>query len=103
MTRFGYAIRTGGDAGISGALRSGIEAATPAAPKASDEVIRRLAMQRHTPEELKQMMQDARRDYTMPMPAPRWAERLLTLYALLCWCMSKAYHYPEELVRRCAE
>jgi len=103
MRRFGYAIRTGGDPALSGALRTGIEAATPAAPKASREVIRRLAMQRHTPEELKQMMQKARVEYTQPMPAPRWAERLLTLYAFVCWCVSKAYHYPETLVRRCAE
>lgn len=102
MMRFGYVIRTGGDPEISGALVSGIRQATPAGPRASEEVIRRLAMQRHTPEELRQMMQDARREYARPVPAPRWAERLLALYALLCWCVSKAYHYPEELVRRCA-
>ena len=76
MMRFGYVIKLGGDADIAEALRDGVEKGTPSvtlrAPAPSEketlgpmagEALRRAAMQRHTPEELREMIFKARVDY----------------------------------------
>lgn len=76
MMRFGYVIRIGGDADIAEALRDGVEKGTPSVRRSltapsereplgpmAGEALRRVAMQRHTPEELREMIFQARVDY----------------------------------------
>ena len=74
MARYGYVIRMGGDPEISGALRDGMEKGSPTRRTSSvtagavppspsgegNDTARRLAMMRHTPEEWRQMTEDAR-------------------------------------------
>ena len=90
MKRFGYAIRTGGDPEIAGALAAGIDRATRRAMERHvSESVRRVAMMRHTPQEWEAMTIKARYDYGQDKPLPRWAERVLVGWAMvwlgLCW------------------
>ena len=101
MKRFGYAIRIGGDAEISGALRAGMERGTPAralGERPYGETVRRLAMMRHTPEEWRQMTEDARVIYGGRRYTPRWAQRLLAGYALICYGVSLLYHAQDSMM-----
>lgn len=98
MKRFGFAIRTGGDPEIAEALAGGIKAGTRQ-PHHSDAV-RRVAMMRHTPEEWNAMTVKARYDYGQDRPTPRWAERLLVGWALICLGVSWLYHRQDRLLHR---
>lgn len=112
MIRFGYAIRIGGDPEISAALREGMEKGSPtrtssvsagALPPSAqghgyahpsgegNDTARRLAMMRHTPEEWRQMTEDARVIYGGQRYRPRWVERLLVAWAMLCYGIGQAY------------
>lgn len=101
MKRFGMAIRTAGDPEISGALAAGIQAGTRAENRQhGNEAVRRVAMMRHTPEEWAQMTEDARVFYGGREVLPRWAERLLAGYALICWAISRAYKAQDRILTR---
>ena len=110
MARYGYVIRMGGDPEISAALRDGVEMGTrgttspglrPPSPKgegSGSETARRLAMMRHTPEEWRRMTEDARVIYGGQRYRPRWLERLLAGYALICYGLSRAYRAQDRLL-----
>ena len=99
--RFGFAIRKGGDPEIANALESGIDRGTRCAlEKQSSDAVRRVAMMRHTPEEWAAMTIQARYDYGQDPPAPRWAERLLVGWALVCMGASWLYHLQDRLFDR---
>lgn len=102
MARYGYVIRMGGDPEISGALRNGMEKGTQALPAdeggATSETIRRLAMMRHTPEEWRQMTEEARVIHGGRKILPRWVERLLVAYAMICYGISRAYRVQDRLL-----
>lgn len=93
--RYGYAIRIGGDPEISGALKSGMEkgrqAKAPAMAPGTGEAVRRVAMHQHTPEEWGVMIAKAQYDYGQDEPAPRWAERLLVAWAMVCYGIARAF------------
>jgi len=107
MKRFGFAIRTGGDPEIAGALAAGIEMGTDTSSGAArhlplkgkafgeqaSEAVRRVAMMRHTPEEWDAMTIQARYDYGQDMPMPAWAGALLGLYGLMCLGASCAWRW----------
>lgn len=87
--RYGYAIRTGGDPEISGALADGIMSGVKQAHRS--DAVRRVAMMRHTPAEWAEMTEEARVIYGgQPVP-PRWATPLLVGYALICYATALAY------------
>ncbi len=101
--RYGYAIRIGGDPEISGALKNGIEKGTPAqeqAPKKGSDAVRRVAMMQHTPEEWAQMTEDAGVIYGGRRFMPRWAERLLVAYAMLCYGIAQAFKAQDKVLER---
>lgn len=98
MKRFGYAIKTGGDREIAGALAAGIVRGTRPAPV---DAVRRVAMGQHTPEEWDAMVTQARYDYGQTRPLPRPLEWLLVGYALICYGVSRAYHAQDRLFGRC--
>ena len=101
MKRYGYAIRSGGDPEISGALAEGIDRGTRLAIiQRSDEAVRRVAMRRHTPEEWAAMTAQARYDYGQDQPAPRWARCLLAGYALICYGLSLLHHQQDRILNR---
>lgn len=89
MKRFGFAIRVGGDPEIAGALRAGIQAGTrEEIERNSSDAVRRVDMMRHTPEEWEELIEDARVVHGGRHRLPRWADRLLGLYGLLCYGVS---------------
>ena len=119
MARYGYVIRMGGDPEISGALRDGMEkgsstrtSSVTACGRATfpdtklvlqdkgegNDTARRLAMMRHTPEEWRQMTEDARVIYGGQRYRPRWMERLLAGYALICYGLSRAYRAQDRVL-----
>ena len=111
MARYGYVIRMGGDPEISAALREGMEKGSSTAtssvsaggaatfPKGEgNDTIRRLAMMRHTPEEWRQMTEDARVIYGGRCYRPRWAERLLVGWAMICYGLSRAYRAQDRVL-----
>ena len=110
MARYGYVIRMGGDPEISAALREGVEMGTrgttspglrPPSPKgegSGSETARRLAMMRHTPEEWRQMTEDARVIYGGQRYRPRWVERLLVAWAMLCYGIGQAYQAQDRVL-----
>lgn len=101
MKRFGFAIKTGGDPEIAAALGNGIDQGTRRAlEKQSSDAVRRVAMMRHTPEEWAAMTVKARYDYGQDPPAPRWAERLLVGWAMVCMGASWLYHLQDRLFDR---
>ena len=119
MKRFGFAIRTGGDPEIAGALAAGIEKGTEETPHpnafggrlhlkgkamvtatGTSEAVRRVAMMRHTPEEWAAMTEDARVCYGGRAYTPRWAEGLLIGWAMVCLGVSWLYHRQDRLLRR---
>ena len=101
MKRFGFAIRTGGDPEIADALASGINRGTRRTmEKQSSDAVRRVAMMRHTPEEWNAMTIKARYDYGQDAPMPRWAERLLVGWALVCLGISWLFHLQDRLLKR---
>ena len=118
MTRYGYAIRMGGDAEIAGALAAGIERGTDTSSgasrhlplkgkaeesgKASSEAVRRAAMWQHSPEEWAQMMEEARVIYGGRRYSPRWATRLLVGWAMLCYGVVWLYRQQDRILRRAA-
>ena len=126
MTRYGYAIRMGGDAEIAGALAAGIERGTDtsSAPSghlplkgkafgdegkaqeagegAGSDAVRRAAMWQHSPEEWAQMMEEARVIYGGRRYSPRWATRLLVGWAMLCYGVVWLYRQQDRLLRRAA-
>jgi hypothetical protein len=93
MTRFGWAIRTGGDAEIAGALASGIDRASRRGRPRDCEAVRRVDMMRHTPEEWAQMTEDARVIYGGQNCLPEWAQRLLVGYALVCYAVALGFRW----------
>ncbi len=101
MARYGYVIRMGGDPEISGALRDGMEKGTrerEQPPAKGSDAVRRLAMMRHTPEEWRQMTEEARVIHGGRKILPRWAERLLVAYAMICYGLSRAYRAQDRLL-----
>ena len=101
MKRIGFAIRVAGDPEISGALAAGIERGTRAEVRQTgSEAVRRVAMMRHTPEEWAEMIEEARVIHGGRKRLPRWAERLLAGYALICWGVSRAYRAQDRLLSR---
>ena len=89
MKRFGFAIRVGGDPEIAGALAEGIQAGTrEELRRHSSDAVRRVDMMRHTPEEWEELIEDARVVHGGRHRLPRWADRLLGLYGLLCYGVS---------------
>ena len=103
MKRFGFAIRTGGDPEIAGALARGIQMGSPhqeALRKQSSDAVRRVAMMRHTPEEWAAMTVQARYDYGYDPPTPRLMEWLLVGWALVCMGASWLYHLQDRLLKR---
>ena len=100
MKRFGFAIRTGGDPEIAGALGSGIDQGTRRAlEKQSSDAVRRVAMMRHTPAEWAEMTEEARVFYGGRRYMPRWAEWLLVGYALVCLGVSWLYHWQDRVLK----
>ena len=111
MIRYGYAIRVGGDPEISGALRAGMERGTGslrrfAPPPSQREALgpraaqglQNVAFRRHSPEELEAMIEEARVIYGGQRYTPRWAERLLAGYALICYGVSLLYHAQDNMM-----
>ena len=124
MRRYGYVIRTGGDAEIAGALMAGVERGTtggrplqsasqPASPEGearkerpgsrgngpeAAEALRRCAMRRHTPEELEAMIVKARYDYGQDPEPGRVARALCVGYALLCYGLNRLFHRQDALL-----
>lgn len=112
MRRFGYAIRVGGDPEIAGALRDGMERGTGslrcfAPPPSQREALgpraaqglRNVTMRRHSPEELEAMIEEARVVYGGRRYTPRWAERLLAGYALICYGVSLAIRAQDRVTK----
>lgn len=113
-TRYGYVIRIGGDPEIAGALKSGMErgtgtaaagtsSATAGAPSPEgkalgSDAVRRVAMMQHTPEEWAAMTTKARYDYGQTRPAPRWVQRLLVVWAMLCYGIAMAYRAQSKVL-----
>ena len=111
MARYGYVIRMGGDPEISAALREGMEKGSPTRTSSvtacgratfprgeGSDTIRRLAMMRHTPEEWRQMTEEARVIHGGRKILPRWVERLLVAYAMICYGLSRAYRAQDRLL-----
>ena len=104
MKRYGFAIKTGGDPEIAGALEAGIRAGTrEEVRQAGSDAVRRVAMMRHTPEEWAAMTTKARYDYGQTRPAPRWAQRLLVAYAMLCYGIAQAFRAQRYVLERRAD
>lgn len=107
MKRFGWAIRTGGDREIAGALAAGIERATTGAPNEAgrafaghaEEAVRRVAMMRHTPDEWDAMVMQARYDYGQDPEPSKIGSALLVGWAMVCMGASWLYHLPDRLLR----
>lgn len=57
-------------------------------------------MMRHTPEEWAAMITQAQYDYGQDPPTPRWAERLLVGYAMVCLGIRWLYHCQDGLLER---
>lgn len=92
MKRFGFIIKTGGDPEITGALQSGVDQGTRLAiAQRSSDAVRRVDMMRHTPEELDEMIMQARLDYGRNRPLPGWAARMLGLYGLACYVVGMSW------------
>ena len=101
MIRYGYAIRLGGDPEISGALARGIQSGTRTElQRASSEAVRRVAMYQHSPEEWEEMIEEARVLYGGRRYTPRWAERLLVGYAMICLGFWWLYHRQDRLLSK---
>lgn len=101
-TRYGYVIRIGGDPEIGAALRDGMMKGTPEreAPARGSDAVRRVAMMQHTPEEWAAMTTKARYDYGQTRQAPRWAQRLLVAYAMLCYSIAMAFKAQRFVLER---
>ena len=81
--RFGFAIRTGGDPEIAGALAQGIAQATrESLRQQSSDAVRRVAMMQHTPEEWAEMIEEAQYEYRIK-PVGRAPGILLGTWALV--------------------
>ena len=92
MKRFGFIIKSGGDPEITGALESGVDQGTRLAiAQRSSEAVRRVDMMRHTPEELNEMILEARYEYGENRPLPGWAARMLGLYGLMCYVVGMSW------------
>ena len=101
MKRFGFAIRTGGDPEIAGGLTQGIDAGTRLAIKMrSSEAVRRVAMRRHTPEELEAMIVQAQFDYGQDPEPSKLATAFLLAYAMICYGVSRLYSMQDRLLER---
>ena len=87
MKRFGWAIKTGGDPEIAGALAAGIQSARVD----GSEAVRRVAMMQHTPGEWAEMVEEARVVYGGRKFAPLWARVLLAGYGLVCYGVALAF------------
>jgi hypothetical protein len=102
--RYGYAIRIGGDPEISGALKSGMERGrqtkAPTLAPGTGEAVRRVAMHQHTPEEWGVMIAKAQYDYGQDEPAPRWVERLLVAWAMVCYRIARAFRAQDKVLER---
>ena len=101
--RYGYVIRIGGDPEIGTALRDGMMKGTPdqeQAPARGSDAVRRVAMMQHTPEEWAAMTTKARYDYGQTRQAPRWAQRLLVAYAMLCYGIAQAFKAQRFVLER---
>ena len=102
-TRYGYVIRIGGDPEIGAALRDGVLKGTPEREQPTargSDAVRRVAMMQHTPEEWAAMTTKARYDYGQTRRAPRWAQRLLVAYALLCYGIAQAFRAQRFVLER---
>lgn len=94
MKRFGYAIRIGGDAEISGALAAGIDAGMrEEVRQAASEAVRRVAMYQHSPEEWAEMIEDARVVYGGQRATPKALQWLVVGYAVICTTIERCYRY----------
>ncbi len=100
-----------GDPEITGAIMEGIERGSPTRTSSvtacgratfprgeGNDTARRLAMMRHTPEEWRQMTEDARVVYGGQRYRPRWVERLLVAWAMLCYGIGQAYRAQDRVL-----
>ena len=65
----------------------------------ADVAVRRVNMMRHTPQEWAEMTEEARVLYGGRRYLPRWAERLLVGYAMICMGVSWLYHQQEKILQ----
>lgn len=101
MNRYGYAIRTGGDAEIATALAEGIARGTRRDIRQhGSDAVRRVAMAQHTPEEWAAMTVQARYDYGQDPTPGRLGRALLAGYALICYVISWAYRQQDKVLGR---
>ena len=108
MTRYGYAIRMGGDPEISAALAEGMKAGTlererEAMRARASEAVRRVAMWQHSPEEWEDMIEEARVIYGGQRRMPRWAEWLLVGHAMLWYGLHLAAKGLERMLEEGAK
>ena len=99
MKRFGYAIRTGGDTEISGALALGIEAGTSdETQQLGYEAVRRVAMRRHTPEEWAALIAEAEVIYGARRWVPLLIEWVQVGWALIWYAIDRAMHRQDAIL-----
>lgn len=98
MTRYGWAIKTGGDPELAGALADGIEAGTQTNGAAAaarmayrSDAVRRVAMMRHTPEEWAEMADEVPLLYGDNRPLPWVLRGLLVGYAMICYGVAAVF------------
>jgi hypothetical protein len=60
--------------------------------------LQNVAFRRHSPEELEAMIEEARVIYGGRRYTPRWAQRLLAGYALICYGVSLLYHAQDSMM-----
>jgi hypothetical protein len=60
--------------------------------------LQNVAFRRHSPEELEAMIEEARVIYGGRRYTPRWAQRLLAGYALICYGVSLLYHAQDDVM-----
>lgn len=100
ISRYGYAIRLGGDTDIARALASGIETGTrQLLPTAASEAVMRVTLHRgRGPDYWEELIAEARCLYDTPEP-PRPVRWLLAAYGLICWLVSRVYHMSCEITK----
>ena len=66
----------------------------------SSEAVRRVAMMRHTPEEWAEMTEEARVFYSGWRYTPKWMNRLLVVYAMICLGVGWLFKLQDRVLKR---